>query len=107
MPKVSFEVESDAEPLLIVSMEGVGTPTNQVVQLTPAGEAKRKGSVTVPSGKTVFLMWIFTGSPGTKFKITIGPQDKITLKRSKNPIESAISTSRPVNNGSDQFEVKS
>jgi hypothetical protein len=106
MPKITFEVESDAEPLLIVSMEGARTPTNEVIKLTPAGSAKRKGDITVPSDKPVFLMWIFTGSPGKKFKIEIGPKDKIKLKRSNNPIESSISTSRPVNSGSDQFEVK-
>lgn len=106
MPKVTFEVESKAEPLLIVSTQDAeGRPTNQPVDLRPVDGEKRKGSITVSSNQTHFLTWIFVGNPGTKFKIALEPQGKITLKRSKNPIESSIATTRPATSGSDRFEV--
>ena len=106
MPKVTFEVESEAEPLLIVStQDAAGKPVNQIVDLKPAGASTRTGSLTVPSNQTQFLTWIFTGSPGTKYKITLSPQAKITLKRSDNPIVSSIATTHLTTSGSDRFEV--
>lgn len=107
MPRVTFEVESTAEPLLIVSTRDAGgRPSNQRVDLSPAGAERRTGSVTVPSDQTHFLTWIFTGNPGAKYKITLGPESKVTLRQSKNPIESSIATTRPMTTGSDQFEVR-
>ncbi len=41
----------------------------------------RTGSLTVPSNQTQFLTWIFTGNPGTKYKITLSPQAKVTIKQ--------------------------
>jgi hypothetical protein len=106
MPKVTFEVESEAEPLLIVSArDAAGQPVNRLVDLMPAGATKRTGSLTVSSNQTQFLNWIFVGNPGTKYKITLTPQAKVKIRRSKNPIESSIATTRPVASGSDQFEV--
>ena len=106
MPKVTFEVESEAEPLLIVSeRDAAGQPVNRLVNLGPAGATKRTGSLTVPSNQTQFLTWIFTGSPGTRYKITLTPQAKITFGRVKNPIESSIATTRFMTSGSDRFEV--
>lgn len=109
MPKVTFEVESEAEPLLIVSARDAGGHlTNQQVDLIPVDAAKpekRRGSVTVTSNQLHLLTWIFVGSPGAKYKITLEPKEKITLKRSKNPIESNIATTRTATSGSDQFEV--
>lgn len=106
MPKVTFEVESEAEPLLIVSTrDAAGQPVNHMVDLKPAGATTRTGSLTVPSNQTQFLTWIFTGNPGTKYKITLSPQAKVTIKRSKNPIQSGIATTRFMGSGSDQFEV--
>jgi hypothetical protein len=106
MPQVTFDVESAAEPLLIVSTQDAGGhPTNHQVDLEPVGAERRTGSITVPSSQNHFLTWIFTGNPGTKYKITLEPKDKIALKRSDNPIESSIATSRFMGTGSDQFEV--
>jgi hypothetical protein len=106
MRKVTFEVESEAEPLLIVSTrDAAGQPVNQVVDLKPAGATKRTGSPNLSTDQPHFLTWIFTGNPGTKYKITLEPKEKIKLKRSKNPIESSISTSRFMASGSDRFEV--
>ena len=106
MPKVTFETDSDAEPLLIVSRHEPAGAVNERVNLQPAGVKVRSGSVIVPANEKVVLTWIFVGSPGTKFKITLKPKEKITLTRADNPIESSISTHRTVNSGSDQFEVK-
>ena len=95
-------LESDAEPLLIVSRQG---SPNRTVDLQPAGAANRTGSLTIPSNQKHGLTWIFVGSPGAKFKITLTPKDKVTITRSSNPIESSISTQRTFNSGSDLFEV--
>ena len=104
MPNVSFEVESEAEPLLIVSTrDAAGRPINQLVGLSPAGAVKRQGSLDVSSNQIHFLTWIFTGTPGTDYKITLSPQAK--LKRLKSPIESSIATTRLMTSGSDRFEV--
>lgn len=72
MPKVTFEVESEAEPLLIVSARDAGGKTvSRTVDLKPAGATKRTGSLDVPSGQTQFLNWIFTSNPGTKYGASI------------------------------------
>jgi len=106
MPKVTFEVESEAEPLLILSeRDSAGQPVNRLVDLKPAGATKRTGNLTVPSNQAQFLTWIFTGSPGAKYKITLTSQTKITFGRVKNPIESSIATTRFMTSGSDRFEV--
>jgi len=107
MPRVTFEVESTAEPILIVSTrDAEGRPISQQVDLRPVDAGRRTGSITVANRQTHTLTWICTGNPGTQYKITLEPRNRVTLRRSRNPIESRIATTRLMTTGSDQFEVE-
>ncbi|MCB1035472.1 MAG: hypothetical protein KDD47_16740 [Acidobacteria bacterium] len=101
MAKITFTTESAAEPLLVVTQNGVNT----TLDLRPAGAEKRTATHEVAAGTSALLTWIFGGNPGTKYKITLDPKAKITLSRGKNPIESSISTQRFFGQGSVMFEV--
>ena len=105
MPKIAFEVDSKAEPLLIVSTNKSGSLSNEPVDLQPEGAEKRKGEITLSAGTKGFLTWIFTGSPGAAYSISIKPEARVKLGRASNPIESSIATHRPATSGSDTMEI--
>lgn len=103
MATVSFEVETKAEPLLVLSRKGA---KNTTVQLAPAGAEKRKGTAEAAVGEKVLLTCIFAGAPGTKYKVTLGPKEKLEV-RGSNPIESAIATSELAGSAHRFFTVRS
>jgi hypothetical protein len=102
MTTVTFEVETEAEPLLVLIRDA---SLNEVIALKPAGGKKRTGTADVAPGKEALLYCIFAGSPGTKFKVTLSPKEKLKVTGS-NPIDSTIS-SQPPSTARRRFEVLS
>ena len=98
MPNITFNVETAAKPKLVVSHKRNGQSVNTVVGLSGDGPGKFKGSLPTPTGR-VLLTWIFVGSPGTTYAITLSPASKVTLSRGSNPIKSRIATRETAGTG--------
>lgn len=102
MATVRFIVETSALPRLIFARNG----DNEIVQLVPASGPKRVGSVEAQPGDECALFCVFSGAPGTKYKVTLEPQAGLEVE-GPNPIESAISTQLTFGSARRRFRVLS
>ena len=93
METIRFDIETEADPLLVLSHEH----SERAIQvgLTPTGPGKFTGLAPVPANTKIFGTALFVGNPGTKYAVTVKPKNKVT-GLNPNPQKSAISTSRPV-----------